>query len=344
MAVQTQAAALVAAGTAAGAAERARGHAASLADAAAHAAASAAALAKPVEVPLLEQAPRLSASHLRRGERSLRRDQRRCTLHARANRRRVAAEAARLDLLRAAEPAPQPTGAAVLPESWPWSSPRQPQKPQPLPTPPQAAHGSPLVAPVGPHALFAVAAFARTATLVAAGAVAARAAAVKLTGQAAQAAVHHPDPVGDRSQGILGVAAIGDRRREVRASRVDVDRRNLAGDRVEDDPGPNRRRGRGNRSDRDCRGQGQRRQSRYPSPYSETHGQSLFNVRCSLLECRNRRALVVTGRPAHGLRPTTRSRPPRNLRVSRNAGRRPWRITDRVGLVHSPFGSSAPQA
>ena len=71
LAVETMAAASVAAGAAAGAAERARGHTASLADAAAHAAAGVAALAKPVEVPPLELAPRLSASHLRGGERYL---------------------------------------------------------------------------------------------------------------------------------------------------------------------------------------------------------------------------------------------------------------------------------
>ena len=252
-------------------------------------------------------------------------------------------EAARLDLLGTANPAAAGSTrrTAVLAGVMAVEQPPPATEAAALADP--AADGTrvaAVVAPAGPEAFFAVAALARTATLLAAGTMAARAAAVELTGQTAQAAVDHPDPFGDRSQRILGVAAIGDRRREVGAPGVDVDRRNFAGDGAANDPGPNHRRRRGNRSDRDCRGQGQRCQSRYPSPYSETHGQSLFNVRCSLLECRNRRALVVTGRPArttshNPMAPS--SKPP----VSRNAGRRPWRITDRVGLVHSPFGSSA---
>jgi hypothetical protein len=124
------------------------------------------------------------------------------------------------------------------------------------------------------HALGAVATLAGAAALVAAGTMAARAAAVQPPRQTAEAAMHHPDAVEDGAHRVLGITPVRNRGREVGSARVHVNGRNFAGNRVADNSSLCR--GRGDPSDRERGGQGQRRKRRDPSPCSETHGHSLF--------------------------------------------------------------------
>jgi hypothetical protein len=167
----------------------------------------------------------------------------------------MAGGAARLGVPETADPTAaassrrtaRPTGAVSMEQ--------RPPATETTPIANPAARGARIAA--GPvaraNALIAVATLARATTLIAARAMAARAAAVQQAGQVAEATVHHPDRLEDRSHQILRIAAVRDRRREVRASRVNVDRRDLAGNRVASNPGPYR--GRGDPSDRNRGGQ-----------------------------------------------------------------------------------------
>ena len=120
---------------------------------------------------------------------------------------------------------------------------------------------------------------ATAATLAAAGAAGVAAEAVAEPGELVERAHQVAAELADET--ILGVVAVGDRGRVIRAAGIEVDRLDFRRDRVVEwviGPGPS--------AGHEARRQGDR--ERHPSPCSETHDQSLYVVRWeSLLECRN---------------------------------------------------------
>jgi hypothetical protein len=176
----------------------------------------------------------------------------------------MSGQAAPLDALRTAKPTAAATGPATAARACTVAMEQRPPAAETTAVAQAAAGGTGVTATrtvARAHALIAVATLARATTQIAALTMAAWAAAVCQAAQIAEATVHHSDRLEDRPHGILRITAVGDWRREVGASRVDVDRRDFAGNRVADDPGSHR--GRGDPSDRKRSSQ---RQRHSPSP------------------------------------------------------------------------------